>query len=491
MKKLLFVSFVLILTLSCNKFDDSLIWEKINEYGNRIAYLEEVCKNMNDDIVSLQALVSAIEANDCVVSVSSLVTNDGYTITFKSGKSIVIRDGKNGENGKNGDNGYTPIVSAKKDNDGFYYWTVDGQWLIIDGVKVKASATDGKEGVPGTNGINGTNGSDGITPKFKIEDDYWYVSYTNGASWEKLGKAKGDNGLAGENGDSLFKKVYVEDGYVCFEMNDSENTIIRIPLIKDGKLEVTLLQPGTLSSILSSAETRTTTDLTIKGEINLQDLRHVQIMNNLTRLDLSKALCESDFELNPYMDTIINKSITEVVLPDNVHCDFSYCLALSKVSIAGDNTGFQGKPAKSSLKFCPNVVELEYLEGVTNASCSAGYSSSWPTAYSLKKVVYPSTLTKIPCELAVYSSWKSESLGTNYYLRTFTFPYKSIVCKAVVPPVADASYNTSYKAYQLSRTIHRLDLPEDIVLYVPKESIELYRIAPLWENFKNIQAIPE
>ena len=120
MKKLLFVSIVLMMTMSCNKFDDSLIWEKINEHGNRIAYLEEVCKNMNNEIINLQALVSAIEANDCVTNVSSLVTGDGYTITFKSGKSIVIRDGKDGENGTNGDNGHTPIVSVKKDDDGVY-----------------------------------------------------------------------------------------------------------------------------------------------------------------------------------------------------------------------------------------------------------------------------------------------------------------------------------------------------------------------------------
>ena len=84
-----------------------------------------------------------------------------------------------------------------------------------------------------------------------------------------------------------------------------------------------------------------------------------------------------------------------------------------------------------------------------------------------------------------------ESMGTYYDVKTATLPYKSIVCKAVEPPVGSGTYDTSYKAYIKSRIIYKLNLPDDIVLYVPKESVEVYRTAPLWENFKNIQAIPE
>ncbi|MBO5803816.1 MAG: hypothetical protein J6R25_01895, partial [Bacteroidales bacterium] len=38
------------------------------------------------------------------------------------------------------------------------------------------------------------DGEDGITPQLKIEDDYWYVSYDNGITWERLGKAFGADG---------------------------------------------------------------------------------------------------------------------------------------------------------------------------------------------------------------------------------------------------------------------------------------------------------
>ena len=49
--------------------------------------------------------------------------------------------------------------------------------------EIKAEGTDGKDGADGENGsdgTDGTNGKDGITPQFKIENDYWFISYDNG-----------------------------------------------------------------------------------------------------------------------------------------------------------------------------------------------------------------------------------------------------------------------------------------------------------------------
>ena len=164
MKKYLFLLIIGMVTIaSCQKFDDSDIWDKLNDHEVRIAYLEEVCKNLNTSIVNLQTLVTALETNDYIISASPLVTGDGYTFLFRSGKSVVIYNGKDGQNGTDG---VTPLISVKQDTDGYYYWTVDGEWLLVDGKKVKAVATDGK------NGENGTNGTDGITPQFKIEEGY-------------------------------------------------------------------------------------------------------------------------------------------------------------------------------------------------------------------------------------------------------------------------------------------------------------------------------
>jgi len=230
MKRLITLAIMAVcIVVSCSKFDDSAIWDKLRDHESRIAYLEEVCKKMNTEIVNLQTIVTALETNDYIVNASPLATGDGYTFIFKSGKSVVIYNGKDGvdgtdgKDGKDGIDGVAPTISVMKDVDGIYYWTVNNEWLLVNGQKVKASATDGKDGENGTDGIDGSNGNDGITPKFKIEEDYWYISYDNGESWEKLGKATGNNGLDGingEDGDSIFQKVTQDDKYVYFYLTD-------------------------------------------------------------------------------------------------------------------------------------------------------------------------------------------------------------------------------------------------------------------------------
>ena len=41
------------------------------------------------------------------------------------------------------------------------------------------------------------------------------------------------------------------------------------------------------------------------------------------------------------------------------------------------------------------------------------------------------------------------------------------------------------------RSLSLVEVPQGVVLYVPKESIELYKVAPLWELFTDIRAIEE
>lgn len=240
MKKLLVLAFMTICTaISCSKFDDSAIWDKLNDHESRIAYLEEVCKKMNSDIINLQAIVTALESNDYIVNASPLATGDGYTFTFKSGKSIVIYEGKNGVDGTNGTDGkdgvdgkdgqdgkdgVTPTIGVMKDVDGVYYWTVNNEWLLVNGEKVKAAADDGEDGQ------DGADGKDGVTPMFKIEDDYWFISYDNGKTWEKLGKATGEDGKNGSNGidgDSIFSQVRQDEEFVYFYL--ANGTMITLP----------------------------------------------------------------------------------------------------------------------------------------------------------------------------------------------------------------------------------------------------------------------
>jgi hypothetical protein len=160
---------------SCSKFDDTEIWDKLNDHESRITALEELCKQMNTNIDALQTIVEALEKRDYITNVSPVRKDGeviGYTISFAESDTITIYHGENGKDG------YVPNIGVMKDTDGIYYWTVDGEWLL-----------DGKGNKIQANGIDGTNGDNGITPRLKIEDDYWYVSYDNGVTWTEVGKA--------------------------------------------------------------------------------------------------------------------------------------------------------------------------------------------------------------------------------------------------------------------------------------------------------------
>ena len=212
MKKLLaFAALFAVVTLTSCKYDDDDLWNSVHGLENRVAKLEELCKQMNTNISSLQTIVTALQNNVYVTGTTPLMKDGkeiGYTITFSKGNPITIYHGKDGQDGEDG---ITPTISVKKDTDGVYYWTLNGEFIVVDGGKIQAEGKDG------------TNGT---TPQFKIENDYWFVSYNNGANWTQLGKATGEDGIGG---DSMFSGVDYETStdYVIFTL--SNGTQIKLP----------------------------------------------------------------------------------------------------------------------------------------------------------------------------------------------------------------------------------------------------------------------
>ena len=218
MKKLLaFAALFAVVALTSCKYDDDDLWNSVHGLENRVAKLEELCKQMNTNISSLQTIVTALQNNVYVTGTTPLMKDGkeiGYTITFSKGNPITIYHGKDGQDGEDG---ITPTISVKKDTDGVYYWTLNGEFIVVDGGKIQAEGKDG------------TNGT---TPQFKIENDYWFVSYNNGANWTQLGKATGEDGKDGEDGvggDSMFSGVDYETStdYVIFTLADG--TQIKLP----------------------------------------------------------------------------------------------------------------------------------------------------------------------------------------------------------------------------------------------------------------------
>ena len=221
MKKLLaFAALFAVVALTSCKYDDDDLWHSVHGLENRVAKLEELCKQMNTNISSLQTIVTALQNNVYVTGTAPLMQDGkeiGYTITFSKGNPITIYHGKDGQDGEDGT---TPTIGVKKDTDGVYYWTLNGEFIVVDGGKIQAEGKDG---------INGTNGT---TPQFKIENDYWFISYDNGNTWMQLGKATGENGKDGEDGvggDSMFTGIDYKTStdYVIFTLADG--TQIKLP----------------------------------------------------------------------------------------------------------------------------------------------------------------------------------------------------------------------------------------------------------------------
>ena len=237
---------------SCTEYDEVAMWNKDEDMGSRLAALERLCDRMNTNIASLQRIVEALQANDYVTGVAPVVENGetiGYTISFSRSGPVTIYHGKDGQSGA------TPVIGVKQDTDGLYYWTLDGEWLEDSrGDRVVAQGPAGRSAyelavengyrgtleewlasLSGNNGLSayelavengyrgteeewlaslkgtaGDKGDDGNTPKLKIENGYWYVSYGDD-DWVRLGQATGEDGRPGQDGDSMFSDIDVSD----------------------------------------------------------------------------------------------------------------------------------------------------------------------------------------------------------------------------------------------------------------------------------------
>ena len=113
---------------SCDKYDDSEIWEKVNDLLGRVQKLEAACEQQNSNIAALQTMLNGLKDNMYVTSVEEMEDGKGYVMTFSNDESINIYHGKDGLNGEDGE---TPTISVVKEGDN-YYWTVNGE-ILKDG----------------------------------------------------------------------------------------------------------------------------------------------------------------------------------------------------------------------------------------------------------------------------------------------------------------------------------------------------------------------
>ena len=217
MKKILSVLCIAtLLFVSCSdEYDDSKLWQNVNDLKDRIASLEKTVQTMNSDISSIQSIIDAINARDYIVKIEKLADKSGYTITFAKGNTITIKHGKDGIDGKD-----SPIIGIDI-YEGIYYWTIttngNKTWLLDnDGNKLKVS------------------GDNGITPIIGVDSDgYWTIDMGNGI--QRLKDTNGDDVIAigqdGTDGDSFFSDVTYDENSVHFTLSD-DGTVFSIPLFE-------------------------------------------------------------------------------------------------------------------------------------------------------------------------------------------------------------------------------------------------------------------
>ena len=233
------------LTFAACKYDDSALWEQVNQnteelaaQAARIAALEAWQAETNTNIEALQTLLSTTDYITAVTPVVKDGVEVGFTISFLNTPSITIYHGAKGDKGDTGD---TPQIGAAQDDDGNWYWTLNGEFLTdTDGNPIRANGTQGEQGPAGDDAplpqlATGTKlteqGVNTDSQNEDIEPDAIYLSVDGGQTWTRVSGAKGeqgDTGATGPKGDSFFKGIDTTHAdYVTFTLADG--SIFQVP----------------------------------------------------------------------------------------------------------------------------------------------------------------------------------------------------------------------------------------------------------------------
>ena len=242
MQTLAAVAMMMLPAACADDYDDSALWDKVNDHEERLAALEKWQEQTNQSIAAMQELLNT---TDMITGVSA-VTEDGqtvgYTITFLHSDPITIYNGAkgaDGEDGADGADGQTPQIGLAQAEDGNWYWTLNGELLTdAQGNPIRANGldgADGEDGEDGATGPEGPQGNDGTsapTPQILLGSnipasgtvqtdsgttiaDAWYLSVDGGATWYRV------SGKDGTDGDTWFAEAPRKEGnYYVFTLTD-------------------------------------------------------------------------------------------------------------------------------------------------------------------------------------------------------------------------------------------------------------------------------
>ncbi|MGM9764235.1 MAG: PL29 family lyase N-terminal domain-containing protein [Candidatus Cryptobacteroides sp.] len=204
------VAAAVLMNTACTQ-DLTGIEDRLESLEERVAAMVLSVNALNDNVKALQAFA---ESGQTVKSITS--NGNVYTITLGNNEEYKITV----ENKLN--------VSIDKDG----YWTVDGKQILYDGKPVSAVGKPGEDGAAG---------EPGKTPIFGVDEDgYWTVKYDEAEEAKRITDVNGDPVYAqgSPEGDSVFKSVAVEDGYLVIVLNSDPEKTYRLPIEADFRIEV-------------------------------------------------------------------------------------------------------------------------------------------------------------------------------------------------------------------------------------------------------------
>ena len=215
------VAAMTLLAAACaDDYDDSALWDKVNDHEERIAALEKWQEQTNQSIAAMQELLNTTDMITGVTAVTEDGETVGYTITFLHSDPITIYNGAKGADGEDGADGQTPQIGLAQAADGNWYWTLNGETLTdADGNPIRANGLDGADGEDGEDGATGPEGPQGDdgtsapTPQILLGSnipasgtvqtdggttiaDAWYLSVDDGKTWYRVSGTDGDTWFA-------------------------------------------------------------------------------------------------------------------------------------------------------------------------------------------------------------------------------------------------------------------------------------------------------